>query len=259
MLVTQAKLCSQSDLHLEPPHLTWIKVPTLHRRIKMLLNLRGGIMKVPGLRLLLQVATVVLGVASATWPESAKTAPLADRDLQAKLLYCKTCHGVYGEGYHGAFPIPRLAGQQTEYVENQLRAFIERRRENKFMFTVTHVLNPDMVKGLAAQFKDLDPKPLGGAPRELAAAGKKIYEQGIPDANVPPCANCHGVDAKGNGPFPRLAGQLDDYILRKLVNWSKERGQDPAHPDTSALMEPIAHGLSESQIRAVAAYLAYLE
>ena len=32
-------------------------------------------------------------------------------------------------------PIPRLAGQQTEYMENQLKAFIERRRENKFMYT----------------------------------------------------------------------------------------------------------------------------
>jgi len=55
-----------------------------------------------------------------------------------------------------------------------------------------------------------------------------------------------------------LAGQLNDYIFNKLVNWSKERGQDPAHPDTSALMEPIAHGLNESQIRAVAAYLSDL-
>jgi cytochrome c553 len=227
--------------------------------IKNAFTLRGGIMKVSGLRLLVRIATVVLGLASAACPESARAAPFSDRDLQAKLQYCKTCHGVYGQGYHGAFPIPRLAGQQTEYVENQLRAFIERRRENKFMFTVTHVLSPEMVKALAAEFKDLDPKPLGGAPRELAAAGKKIYEEGIPNANVPPCANCHGADAKGNGPFPRLAGQLDDYILRKLVNWSKERGQDPAHPDTSALMEPIAHGLSESQIRAVAAYLSNLE
>ena len=216
-------------------------------------------MKVPGSKLLVQIAAVVLGLNSAACPEIARAAPFSDRDLQAKLQYCKTCHGMYGQGYHGAIPIPRLAGQQTEYVENQLRAFIERRRDNKFMFTVTHVLSPEMVKALAAEFKDLDPKPLGDAPRELAAAGKKIYEEGIPNANVPPCANCHGADAKGNGPFPRLAGQLDDYILRKLVNWSQERGQDPAHPDTSALMEPIAHGLSESQIRAVAAYLSDLE
>jgi cytochrome c553 len=64
---------------------------------------------------------------------------------------------------------------------------------------------------------------------------------------------------KGDGAFPRLAGQLHDYILRKLVNWSKERGQNPTHPDISAIMEPIAHGLTEPQIKAVAAYLSNLE
>jgi cytochrome c553 len=211
------------------------------------------------LKLVLQMPILLLGFTVGASAQNMKVAALLDRDLQAKLEYCKTCHGVYGQGYHGAFPIPRLAGQQPEYVENQLRAFQERRRENKFMFTVTHVLSPEMVNAIAAQFKGLDPKPLGGAPRELAAAGKKIYDEGIPATNVPPCANCHGQDAKGNGPFPRLAGQLHDYIFNKLVNWSKERGQDPAHPDTSALMEPIAHGLSESQIRDVAAYLSALD
>ena len=215
-------------------------------------------MKGARLKLLVQIPILLLGFAATASAQNMKVAALSDRDVQAKLEYCKTCHGVYGQGYHGVFPMPRLAGQQPDYVENQLRAFQERRRENKFMFTVTHVLSPEMVNAIAAQFKDLDPKPLGGAPRELAAAGKKIYEEGIPTANVPPCVNCHGRDAKGNGPFPRLAGQLNDYIFNKLVNWSKERGQDPAHPDTSALMEPIAHGLNESQIRAVAAYLSDL-
>ena len=207
-------------------------------------------------RLLLQTGILVF---AATAMARAETATFSDRELEAKFDYCKTCHGVYGQGYHGAFPIPRLAGQQPEYVENQLRAFVEHRRENKFMFTVAHVLSPEMIKALATRFSALSPKPLGGAPKELAATGQKIYEQGISDANVPACANCHGPDAKGTGPFPRLAGQLDDYIVRKLVNWDKERGQDPGHPDTSALMEPIAHNLNESQIKAVAAYLNYLE
>jgi cytochrome c553 len=66
-------------------------------------------------------------------------------------------------------------------------------------------------------------------------------------------------EAKCDGSFPRLAGQLHDYIMRKLMNWSKERGQDPAKPDTSAIMEPIARGSTEPQIAAVAAYLSYLE
>ncbi len=39
-------------------------------------------------------------------------------DFQSKVQYCKTCHGLSGQGFHGAIPIPRLAGQQTEYFEN---------------------------------------------------------------------------------------------------------------------------------------------
>jgi cytochrome c553 len=44
-----------------------------------------------------------------------------------------------------------------------------------------------------------------------------------------------------------------------LTNWDKERGQNPAKPDESAIMEPIAHNLTQPQIKAVAAYLSYLE
>jgi len=180
-------------------------------------------------------------------------------DLQAKIQYCKTCHGLSGQGFRGSTPMPRLAGQQVEYFENQLRAFIEHRRENKFMFGVAHALSPSMIAGLANHFGGLNPKPLGGGPKELAAAGKKIFEEGVPEAGIPQCSACHAPDAKGNGQFPRLAGQLHDYISRKLVNWSKERGQDPNNPDTSALMEPIAHSLTKPQIEAVAAYLSYLD
>jgi cytochrome c553 len=216
-------------------------------------------MKVIGLRLALQTAFLTIVFAAAARAEGTGTPAFSQRDLQAKLEYCKTCHGSSGQGYHGAFPIPRLAGQQPEYFENQLKAFIDRRRANKFMYSVAHVLSPETLPTLAVYFKDLNPKPVGGAPKDLIPAGKKIYEEGLPDAGVPPCASCHGPEAKGTGPFPRLAGQLHDYIFKKLVNWSKERGLDPANPDTSAIMEPIAHNLTEPQIAAVAAYLNYLE
>jgi cytochrome c553 len=63
--------------------------------------------------------------------------------LHAKLDYCKTCHGLSGEGYRGYFPMPRPAGQQPKYVENQLRAFIERRRTIPVMFNVARVLSPE--------------------------------------------------------------------------------------------------------------------
>lgn len=206
----------------------------------------------------LAVLAVVLSVTARA--EDQKGGAAVPNDvLQAKIEYCKTCHGLSGQGYRGAGPMPRLAGQQTEYLENQLLAFTERRRSNKFMYNVAHVLSPAMRKALAEHFNGLNPKPLGGAPRDLVAAGKKIYEEGIPKSDIPACASCHGPDAKGNGEFPRLAGQLNDYIIAKLTNWDKERGQDKANPDTSAIMQPIAHNLTKPQMEAVAAYLSNLE
>lgn len=206
----------------------------------------------------LSLAALVV-IASAAASRAEESATVSPRDLDAKINYCKTCHGTNGQGFRGAYPMPRLAGQQTEYLENQLQAFIDRRRTNPVMFNVAHVLSPAMLKGLATHFKDLNPKPLGGAPRELANAGKKIYDEGVPETNVAPCSSCHGPEAKGEGAFPRLAGQLNDYVVNKLANWSRERGQDKSKPDTSAIMEPIAHGLTEPQIKAVAAYLGSLE
>jgi cytochrome c553 len=179
--------------------------------------------------------------------------------IEAKLSYCKDCHGPSAQGYRGYFPIPRLAGQQTEYLENQLRAFIEHRRTNNVMFNVAHALTPSMVAALAASFRALNPAPIGGAPRQLAAEGKKIYEDGIPDANVAACAACHGPDATGSGEIPRLAGQLYPYLIKELTNWGKERGQNPARPDTSAIMSPVAHSLNRSQVEAVAAYVSSLK
>ena len=198
-------------------------------------------------------------VVSAVHAESNVASSVSAQELKAKTDYCKTCHGVSAQGFRGAFPMPRLAGQQPEYLKNQLQAFIERRRTNPVMFNVAHVLSPPLLTALSTYFQELNPKPLGGGPKELAAAGKKIYEEGVPSAEVPPCASCHGPDAKGADAFPRLAGQLNDYVFRKLTNWDKERGQDKANPDTSAIMQPIAHQLTEAQIQAVAAYVSNLE
>jgi cytochrome c553 len=209
---------------------------------------------------LLAAAFAIAASAMAQAQDKGKAkADVSQAEIKAKIDYCKTCHGISGQGFRGSYPMPRLAGQQPEYLENQLQAFIDRRRSNPVMFNVAHVLTPPMLKALTQQFRDLNPKPLGGAPKDAVGEGKKIYQEGVPKAEVPPCASCHGDDAKGRDAFPRLAGQLHDYMFRKLTNWDKERGQDKDKPDTSAIMGPIAHNLTETQVRAVAAYLSYLE
>src|SRR5471032_1338347 len=89
--------------------------------------------------------------------EDKAKADFSQQELQAKIAYCKTCHGVSGQGFRGSFPMPRLAGQQPEYLINQLQAFIDRRRTNPVMLNVSHVLGPSMVRALGAYFKDLNP------------------------------------------------------------------------------------------------------
>jgi cytochrome c553 len=179
--------------------------------------------------------------------------------VRAKLAYCEDCHGPSGQGFHGYFPIPRLAGQQTQYLKNQLEAFVEHRRTNNIMFNVAHSLSPAMIAVLAADFRGLNPPPAGGGARQLASRGQEIFQNGMPEANIAACAACHGPVAQGSGEIPRLAGQLPDYLFNKLVNWSRERGQIASAPDVSAVMSPVAHSLTRSQVEAVASYLSYLK
>lgn len=217
------------------------------------------IMNAISIRLTLQVAILAM-VLSATGRTDAKdTAAVSKQDVQAKIRYCQDCHGLSGQGFRGFFPIPRLAGQQPDYLKNQLQAFVERRRTNNIMFNVAHVLKPAMITAIATSFKNLNPKPLGGAPKGLVAAGKDIFENGVPDANVAACAACHGPEATGHGEIPRLAGQLDSYVVMELTTWTHVRGQNPANPDTSAIMKPVAHSLTGPQIEAVAAYVSSLK
>src|SRR5689334_18032831 len=98
-------------------------------------------------------------------------------DADAKLRYCEVCHGAAAQGFHGYYPIPRLAGQPTEYLKNQLQAFVEHRRTSNIMFNVGHVLSPAMITALTTDFNALNPKPLGGAPKENLDEGKKIFER----------------------------------------------------------------------------------
>jgi cytochrome c553 len=154
--------------------------------------------------------------------------------------------------------MPRLAGQTTEYLQNQLRAFADRSRDRDIgmNMSVVHGLSPAMRAALAVHFRDLNPRPFGRGPQGLVAEGKKIFDEGIPEANVPACAVCHGPDAKGARENPRLAGQLYSYTVKVLVNWDRERGQ---RDEKAAIMRPILQNMTKSHISAVAAYVSSLK
>jgi cytochrome c553 len=83
-----------------------------------------------------------------------------------------------------------------------------------------------------------------------ANAGAQIVAQGTKSGGVA-CARCHGFDgmADGSGAFPKLAGQSAEYLeseMRAYVSGNRK----------NALMQPIAKGLNEVEIKAVAQYYA---
>jgi cytochrome c553 len=157
--------------------------------------------------------------------------------VDEKIRYCEDCHGLSAQGFHGYFPIPRLAGQQPQYLENQLRAFVERNRPNPIMSNVAHVLSPAMIKAIVARFQRFHPGPAGPGPKRLVAAGRQIFENGVPHDNVAACAACHGPNAVGHG---EGIGQLAEGTRTKpgesryLIDYEAGRAQLDEAPNRSS-------------------------
>lgn len=174
-------------------------------------------------------------------------------ELGAKIQYCTECHGAAGRGYHGYFPIPRLAGQNPEYILNQLRAFAERQREAEIGMDMAkvHGLSPELRRAIAAHLKRLEASVIHDASGGSVQSGKKIYEEGLPASNIPACAACHGSDGRGGREIPSLAGQLFPYTIKELANWNRERTGSAS----TAIMRSVTSNMTKSEIRDVAAYV----
>ncbi len=182
--------------------------------------------------------------------------------LEDKLEYCTNCHGDRFQGYTAYFTAPRLAGQQVQYIENQLNALAGHVRNDpvamRFMWPVLSSVPKPMFPIIAKRLSELNAAPAADGPRHLVEAGRKIFQEGVPDANVPACSACHGPDAHGLDQVPRLAGQLYPSLLDELTDWQQGfRSKDPADPSNENVMVPIAKALSKEQTKEVAAYLSY--
>jgi len=167
---------------------------------------------------------------------------------------CSSCHGPRGESISSAFP--RLAGQQAQYVDAQLKAFRDRTRADPmaqgYMWGMASQLDDAAIASLAAYYASQKPVHGKAANAKLVQQGKAIYESGTPGANAQPCATCHGKEGEGNAIYPRLAGQHAEYLVKQLVVF-----KDSLRTDTSAsIMHNISSGMSFDQMEAVAAYLA---
>jgi cytochrome c553 len=167
------------------------------------------------------------------------------------LQVCSNCHGANGISVSPTFP--KLAGQQREYLVDQLTDFKTHSRSDpnakKFMWGFTH-LSDAQIEALATYFSSQHATPGEAADPTLMDQGRKIFTSGLPDKGVAACISCHGQHGEGAGKFPRLAGQHADYIEKQLLVF--QRSQDRPR---GAIMKAVCANMSEQDMRAVSAFV----
>ncbi len=213
---------------------------------------KGGVAAVVILLLVLagmpsRAQTPAPGVASTPVPAVATGGQV---DIAGTVHVCSSCHGPGGHSISSTFP--RLAGQQKDYLEAQLRAFRDHTRADPhaktYMWGMAARLTDPLIDGIAEYYSKQPAVP--GAPDNSAAAeaGRKIYDEGIPSQGTPACKACHGDHAEGNAVIPRLAGQHSAYIERQLAAFA-------SNARANEIMHENSKNLTPEQARDVAAYV----
>jgi cytochrome c553 len=136
--------------------------------------------------------------------------------------------------------------------------FKEHARDNplskSYMWGAAANVSPWTARDLATYLSALPPEAANDGNKEFVAAGRSIYEGGIPESNIVACVACHGPNGEGVREIPRLGGLSYFYLKRRLRQWG-EGYDEAARPP----MPRIASKLSADQIEALASYLSFVE
>ena len=138
-----------------------------------------------------------------------------------KALYqvCASCHGLEGEG-NQALNAPKISGQETWYLEHQLKNFKHGLRgantEDTFGLQMAPMaatlVDEAAIKNISAYIQTLPDQPAPHTINGDVEEGKDLYET---------CGKCHGKQAQGRWATnaPRMAGMSDWYLLTQLKNF----------------------------------------
>ena len=69
---------------------------------------------------------------------------------------CEVCHGL--DGLSKVVEAPNLAGQNEQYLVEQLQAFVAGKRQNEMMSLIAQPLSPDDINDLAAYYAAIEIK-----------------------------------------------------------------------------------------------------
>jgi cytochrome c553 len=169
---------------------------------------------------------------------------LAEGNAESGEIKSYTCYGCHGiPGYKNAYPnykVPRLAGQNSEYLISALKAYQSGERKHPTMQAQAQSLSVQDIEDIVASIVSLEPTG-------------ETQDQ-VPEATAPDktqlCLSCHGEDGMGiTESYPVLAGQYASYLSRALMDY---RNGDRSN----AIMAGFAASLTDDEIEALADWYA---
>jgi cytochrome c553 len=169
-------------------------------------------------------------------------------DGRRKAEPCTACHGPEG---NATIPgTPSLAGHPTSYTHWQLILFRNERRRDPQMTPIASRLSDEDMANLAAYYAAQTTRARPGRPTLDAATRETAARL----AGTHRCSICHGPAFMGQQAVPRLVGQDEQYLRKRLGEYKAQTALDPDGFMTSAVQP-----LTPQEIDALARYIASLE
>ncbi|MDH3062109.1 c-type cytochrome [Achromobacter insolitus] len=171
---------------------------------------------------------------------------------KAGVQACVACHGPAGITPLGG-AVPNLAGLSSDYLAKQLWDFRDGSREHPLMSGIAKGLSDEEIAHLARYYGGLPTSGLGPAQPDTGQheAALRLDTLGDGPRALPACANCHGLQGRGEGPLlPRLAGQPAPYFVDQMNAFRSGLRKN----DDVGAMRAFAQRLTPDEIGQLARY-----
>ena len=214
-------------------------------------------------------AFLIYGCSSSSDKTKGTDGPVAEISLTPEELAlgkeiftkCAVCHGHNAEGVK-AFSSPAIANQETWYLRQQLRNFLDGKRGNHpkdslgaVMALQSQIIETEEQLEIVIAYIKLLPRVQTDQTIFGDEENGKHYYNKV-------CASCHGIDAKGLEHYlsPNLLGIQDYYMATQIRNYRDGiRGISEGDTTGTKMIEMLAEIPDDETIDDVITYIHTLQ
>ena len=153
---------------------------------------------------------------------------------------CRGCHTSPGaSNVYPTYYVPKVGGQVAAYTIAALTAYKTSNRPHRTMMANTYDFSAQTIEDIAAYLATAT----DGSTKAIANGGDAKKGKELAAS----CVACHNGDTKEGSSNPVLGGQHANYMERAMQEYQSGKRK-------SALMQSMVQGLSEDDIKDIAAY-----